>query len=1165
MASAIYVGRVGALAVALGVGVAVALGGSGVAWADDGAGDTGSSGSDTTSGSTDTDAGADTDTDTDNDPDTDTDTDADESDPEESDPAEESDAVDEEVDEPEPPSATDQQPSDESDDSEPEPSDRPSRPTPVDIEPAVDVAVREPVRDDVVAETVEVQDSPVDDVETVAVVQEPAGLVSVRLQSAARAVQPAAIAPPAPIQGPVTRIVSTLLAAIGIAPGSAGTPVPPAAPQLIVGVLALIRNEIEHFFFNKPPRFAQDEITLDVDSTDPQLLDIRAIDPDGDRITYRVPQRGDVGGPTHGTVTVDNATGAITYTADDGYEGTDSFVVSATDANDGLHFHGLLSLFRPFSAHTDSVVVSVNVDTLNDAPVAEDDSYAVAEDGTLTGSGLLDNDTDDGDLTVVSESKTTEKGGAVTLADDGSFTYKPAENFNGTDTFAYTVTDSAGLTDTATVTVTVTPVNDAPVAGDDRYTVTGHELKVSGPGLLANDTDVDGDALTVVPGNITSENGGSVILRSDGSFEYRPAAGNTLGQDSFTYTVRDAAGLEDTATVNLDIFDTVPIAVADDFRTNEDTALTATVLANDIDPSGGTLTVVSGTVTTAQGRTVTITQTGVFTYTPAANFNGVDTFYYTVRDADGDSATTMVRITVVAVNDAPVAVDDVVRVNRGQDITDSLLANDSDPDGDTITAVPQTVTTSMGGTAVIASDGTLTYTPPRTDGIDSFSYTIVDAQGATATARVSLIVTTPNAAPVARDDAYTVSEDSSLLGNVLNNDFDPDGDQMTTTAGTYRTTQGGSITFGNYGTISYAPAADFNGTDAYTYTVTDSHGASDTGLITFTVTPVNNDDNEIAQVITVGHGGATDLAFNADGSRAYVANADGTVSVIDTETGAVVGNAAVVPAGQTARSIAVDGNRLWVASSNSSGAGTLSAYTISTWAPVDINPGAGSSLAISGTPDEIVIGGGKVYVATTTATTEGLVTIFDASTFAVTGSTVPIGEPTNIAVTDSGHLYIADSVVDDPRAPAGFTAFEVYRVTDLGQNRGYLTPAPVGDVAMTTLADGTDRGLLVAADGTTVYVVRVNDLTAGFTVVSGTFDAVAVAVTDERGYVANGDGTVVVIDLATNQRVTTVDLPAGVTPTQVDVNPNGTQAYVTGSDGTVYVVNVGDAEAAIEV
>ena len=234
---------------------------------------------------------------------------------------------------------------------------------------------------------------------------------------------------------------------------------------------------------------------------------------------------------------------------------------------------------------------------------------------------------------VVAGTFATTQGGSLVLAADGSYTYTPAANFTGIDTVDYTVTDGT-LTDVGTLTITVNPVNDAPVAVDDAITATEDTVFTSTVDLDFNDTDLDGDSLSVVAGTFATTQGGSLVLAADGSYTYTPAA-NFNGIDTVDYTVTDGT-LTDVGTLTIAVnpVNDAPVAVDDAITATEDTVFTSTVDLdlNDTDLDGDALTVVAGTFATTQGGSLVLAADGSYTYTPAANFNGIDTVAYTVTD-----------------------------------------------------------------------------------------------------------------------------------------------------------------------------------------------------------------------------------------------------------------------------------------------------------------------------------------------------------------------------------------------------------------------------------------------------------------------------------------------------------------------------------------------------
>ncbi|MBX3407743.1 MAG: tandem-95 repeat protein [Phycisphaeraceae bacterium] len=319
--------------------------------------------------------------------------------------------------------------------------------------------------------------------------------------------------------------------------------------------------------------------------------------------------------------------------------------------------------FRVDDAMTLSMpaTVTINVLAVNDPPSAENDEYTINEDTTLNvgAPGVLSNDTDPNgdDLTAVLETGPAHAQ-AFTFNADGSFTYTPTLNFNGVDTFTYRAFDGALFSNIATVTINIAPINDPPVAMDDEYTTNEDTtLVVAAPGVLENDSDIDGDALTAVL-SAPPAHAAAFALAADGSFTYTPAL-NFNGVDTFTYRAFDGLAFSNIATVTINIapINDPPVAVDDNYSTDEDTTLVVAapgVLFNDSDVDGDALTaqLASGP---SNALSFDFNADGSFTYTPAANFNGLDTFTYRAFDGQAFSNTATVRITVNPVNDPPVA------------------------------------------------------------------------------------------------------------------------------------------------------------------------------------------------------------------------------------------------------------------------------------------------------------------------------------------------------------------------------------------------------------------------------------------------------------------------------------------------------------------------------
>ncbi|WP_155948661.1 Ig-like domain-containing protein, partial [Mycobacterium sp. URHB0044] len=480
------------------------------------------------------------------------------------------------------------------------------------------------------------------------------------------------------IPAALVNIAATLVAAV-FSPFLAPGPIAPAHPPLLWAVLAWVRREIQYTFFNRTPHVRPQEVTVALDPgevSDPIAFD--AHDSDGDALIYRVPDRGDCGGPAHGTVIVDQSTGTFTYDPDDDYVGTDQFTVTVSDAANCFHFHGLLGFLLPHFGHTDRATVTLNV-AGNSAPIGAGDAFSGAEDNPVSGN-VLTNDTDPQNTPLTAILGTGPAHGTVMLATNGSFTYTPAANYSGVDSFTYQASDGTAVSESATVTITVTAINDAPVAGPDGFS-TYEDTSVSGH-VLGNDVDLDGDplvaSLTIPPAH------GTVALNPNGSFTYTPST-NYYGVDSFSYVATDGVAVSAPALVTITIgaVNDAPVAVGDSVFTNEDTALTGNVLTNDTDVENAPLTTI---LDSGPGHgSLNLNADGTFTYTPVANYNGPDSFTYTATDGSATSAAATVSITVTAVDDTPVAIDDGFTTNEDTQLTGNVLTNDTDIEATNLT------------------------------------------------------------------------------------------------------------------------------------------------------------------------------------------------------------------------------------------------------------------------------------------------------------------------------------------------------------------------------------------------------------------------------------------------------------------------------------------------
>jgi hypothetical protein len=452
---------------------------------------------------------------------------------------------------------------------------------------------------------------------------------------------------------------------------------------------------------------ANDDLATTLQDT-PMVIAVLANDSDvdGDPLSVSALSQ-----PAYGAASSDGVT--VTYTPNAGYFGSDGFSYTVSDGNGG----------------SATAQVTLTVQWVNAPPVALADSALTAEDQALVVDVLANDFDSDGHALLVTAVSSAAYG---TVQHDGaSVTYAPNSNFHGSDAFSYTISDGYGGESTAAVAVVVTPVNDDPVAIDDAAT-TNEDTPIS-IAALANDFDVDGDALSIV--SLGAPTLGAVTI--DGaSLLYTPAA-DLHGSDAFTYTVSDGNGGSATAQVMVTILpvNDPPAAGGDSALTAEDTPVSIAVLVNDFD-SDGDLLAIAAVGQPANGAAVVAGAQIV--YTPAADFHGADAFVYTISDGNGGQASAQVVVVVTPVNDDPIAQPDSAATSLGTAVTIAVLANDSDVDGDALSVSAL----SQPAYGAASSNGvTVTYTPNAGYfGSDAFSYTLSDGNGGSATALVTVAV-----------------------------------------------------------------------------------------------------------------------------------------------------------------------------------------------------------------------------------------------------------------------------------------------------------------------------------------------------------------------------------------------------------------------------------------
>ncbi|MEM1040691.1 MAG: Ig-like domain-containing protein, partial [Pseudomonadota bacterium] len=839
---------------------------------------------------------------------------------------------------------------------------------------------------------------------------------------------------------------------------------------------------------------------------------------------------------------------------------------------------------------TATATVTGTVTSVNDAPVAVADTASGVEDGgsvtqtdALTGSVLSNDGDGDGDvdalpLTVTGFTVAGMAGplpgggfalgtpvavtdgvgavGSLTVNGDGTFTFTPAANWNGTvPVITYTADDGTGAansTSTATLTITIASVNDAPAAGDDTF-ITDEDVAVTIP-VLTNDSDPEGAALTVVAVDgqpildggpaVPVANGtvalvaGELVFTPNANFNSdNPAPGG--GPVTFTYTVDDGTpgGNATTATVTGTVtsINDVPLAVDDSITTNEDTPVTILVTANDSDPDGDPLTItqVDGQPIVEGGADVPVTN-GVVTlvggdliFTPDANVNtdgtAPITFTYTVEDPAGMAATATIDVTVLPVNDDPVATINLYAVAEDATLSANVLGDDtgagidSDPDGDALSVTGFTLTGEAGpfligtpytitdvGDVTLDANGDLTFVPladyNSTSGpaLPQLTYTVSDGNGGTSSATVDITVTAVNDLPIATPDTASAIEDGPVIsGNFLTNDSDPEGAALVVGVATVDIDGDGlqdALTLGTPanilnatgdpvgqlqvnadGTFTFAPGADFNGVaPIVSYSASDGDGGIAISTLTITVTPQNDVPVAVDDGFTTPEETAVTIPVvpndtDIDGDALTVTSVDGQ-AISDGGAAVAVANGTVaLIGGELVFTPAVDyvGAATFTYTVDDGNTGTATAIVTGTVSNVNDAPVAQDDTF---TLDE----DGTVLIPVTTNDTDVdgdtlTVTQVDGQPIVDAGAAVPVANGT-VALLGGNLVFTPDA--DFNTVTGGPVAF-TYTVDD--GNAGTATATvtgtvnPVNDapIAENDAANGSEDGPAVTVDALT--------------------------------------------------------------------------------------------------
>ena len=480
------------------------------------------------------------------------------------------------------------------------------------------------------------------------------------------------------------------------------------------------------------------------------------------------------------------------------------------------------------------------------APVALPDEFSLSEDTEFRGF-LLSNDShpDDRRFSLDLQAVRSPDNGSVVLNADGSFIYIPAANFSGNDSFIYQITDTQGLIAQALVSLTVLPANDVPTALDDSYSLNKNtSLTLAAPGVLTNDLDIDGDTLVLDSIAVIAPAHGSVQLSPDGAFTYTPIA-NFTGEDFFVYQVSDPQGgvAQAKVTLRIEMTNAAPVAQNDSYQLGEDeqltVAATAGVLANDTDPDGDSISLVTELLSTVQNGQLILASDGSFQYIPNQDFFGIDSFSYQIKDPSALVSSATVVLTVTAQNDPPVVQASGFSVNNNTVLSvaaPGLLAYAFDVDDQSLTLDPQVVVPPTKGSVQLSEDGSFSYfANTQATGSDSFVFRVWDGQGASSTGTVVINIIYQASAPVLADASYQVFANAASgyqIAQLTVADNDPDDTAFFSivsgnSAGLFSLSAAGALTVADNAALALLSGS----TQSLLVQVTDSYGLIDQALL----------------------------------------------------------------------------------------------------------------------------------------------------------------------------------------------------------------------------------------------------------------------------------------------------------------------------------------------
>ncbi|BCD99999.1 Ig-like domain-containing protein [Marinicellulosiphila megalodicopiae] len=519
----------------------------------------------------------------------------------------------------------------------------------------------------------------------------------------------------------------------------------------------------------------------------------------GDTYMYQYTQL-----PTNGSLS-DLYSDTPTYTPNNNFTGTDVVKFIVHDQNFNISEEGTFNI----------IISEPGADA---APVANNDSYTFDEDATTQTLNVLANDTDDNSLNINTVTITSVfTAGDISLS-GGNILVTPYNNVSGNYSFTYTVLDDANnVSNDATVSLTISPINDVPVAVVDSFNITEDHLGYT-LDLISNDNDVEStlsnDDITII-----SEPTQGDLSYFNSDYIYVPDV-NYNGVDSFTYLVNDGTANSNTVSVSLNItsVNDAPVSIQDAFTLNQNSSFDLYILSNDYDNDHTVNYNMVNIDTPVSHGTLTLTGS-MLTYVPDNNYFGDDAFSYYLNDGSDSGNSVVVNLTISHVNAAPTAQNDNYTLDEDTQTIFNILDNDTDDvtiDSISIVSDPQHGELSI-------NNNILTYQPDDNYyGNDSFTYKITDDESAQSnTATVAITINSVNDLPVANNDNFIITNGSVNIYPLLN-DTDEDINSVNIMIDSQPINGLVSVSGSN---VTYLADENFVGFDSFTYHLSDNENA----------------------------------------------------------------------------------------------------------------------------------------------------------------------------------------------------------------------------------------------------------------------------------------------------------------------------------------------------